>query len=71
MSIRCVDTDDIGELSINSVEHEDPDWRQYWDDVSGQVLDTDETHPGGQKGRSGVHHINEGVHESSYLPVPG
>ena len=38
MPIRCVDSDQIGELEINSVEHDDPDWRRYWDDVSGQVL---------------------------------
>ena len=39
MSIKCMDTDDMELREISNIEHKAPDWRQYWDDVSGQVLD--------------------------------
>ena len=39
VSIKCIDTDGERLSEISNIEHEAPDWRQYWDDVSGQVLD--------------------------------
>ena len=39
MSIKCMDTDDMELREVSNIEHEAPDWRQYWDVVSGQVLD--------------------------------
>ena len=28
------------EVNIDKVEHEAEDWRSYWDDISGELLDT-------------------------------
>ena len=43
MSIKCVNADGADSFEINSIEHEAPDWKQYWDDTSGQLLDPDLT----------------------------
>ena len=40
VSIQCVEGED-GWEDIMNVEHEPEEWRKYWDDVSGEQLDTE------------------------------
>jgi hypothetical protein len=40
VSLQCVDVEGQEQSDIMNVEHEQEDWRKYWDDVSGEELDS-------------------------------
>ena len=39
VSLQCIDGEGEEQEEIMNVEHEQEDWRKYWDDVSGEELD--------------------------------